>query len=80
LYELGLTYYADGKNQKALKNLKLALHHDKTEAQHLPDIYYHIGLAYAREEKFEKAIFPLTQCGNLVPSELKYVHERAKAY
>merc|ERR1711957_151871 len=32
------------------------------------------------EEKFEKAIFPFSQGSDLVPSELKYIHERAKAY
>ena len=45
-----------------------------------PDIYYHIGLAYCNQEKFEKAIFPLTKCHELVPSELNYIHERAKTY
>lgn len=45
-----------------------------------PDIYYHIGLAYCNLEKFEKAIFPFTRCIELVPSEIRYIHERAKAF
>ena len=44
------------------------------------DIYYHLGLAYCRMEKFEKAIFPYSRCIKLIPSDLRYVHERAKAY
>ncbi len=44
------------------------------------DIYYLIGLAYCREQKFEKAIFPLSRCIELLPQDIRYVHERAKAY
>lgn len=45
-----------------------------------PDIYYHIGLAYCHVEKFEKAIFPFTMCIEKVPSDINYIHERAKTY
>jgi tetratricopeptide (TPR) repeat protein len=45
-----------------------------------PDIYYHIGLAYCNIEKFEKSIYPYGKCIELVPSEIDYIHERAKAY
>jgi hypothetical protein len=45
-----------------------------------PDIYYHVGLAYCREQKFEKAIFPLTKCIDRIPQNVAYVHERAKAF
>ena len=44
------------------------------------DIYYHIGLAYCNVEKFEKSIYPYTKCIELIPSEIRYIHERAKAY
>jgi len=44
------------------------------------DIYYHIGLAYCNQEKYEKSIFPLSMCIEIIPSEIKYIHERAKAY
>ena len=44
------------------------------------DIYYHLGLAYCRLEKFEKAIFPFTKCVERTPSDLRYIHERAKAF
>ena len=44
------------------------------------DIYYHVGLAYCMVEKFEKAIYPFSKCIELDPSEIKYLHERAKAF
>jgi tetratricopeptide (TPR) repeat protein len=44
------------------------------------DIFYHLGLAYCRLEKFEKSIFPYTRCIEKIPSDLRYIHERAKAY
>ena len=44
------------------------------------EIYYHIGLAYCNQEKFEKAIYPYSRCVEMIPSEIKYIHERAKAY
>ena len=44
------------------------------------DIFYHLGLAYCRLEKFEKSIFPYTRCIEKMPSDLRYIHERAKAY
>ena len=67
LYELGLTYFHDGKYNKCLKSLKNALKKEP-HVDHKPDIYYHLGLAYCREEKFEKAIFPYTKCIESVPS------------
>ena len=45
-----------------------------------PDVFYHIGLAYCRLEKFEKSIFPYSRCIDLRPTETIYIHERAKAY
>lgn len=44
------------------------------------DIYYHLGLAYCRLQKFEKSIFPYSRCIEKIPSDLRYIHERAKAY
>ena len=44
------------------------------------DIFYHLGLAYCRLEKFEKSIFPYSRCIERVPSDSRYIHERAKAY
>ena len=44
------------------------------------DIWYHLGIAYCRLEKFEKSIYPYTQCIDKMPSDLKNIHERAKAY
>jgi tetratricopeptide (TPR) repeat protein len=79
LYQLGLTVYQSEKYKKCCKILKQALRCDPHE-NIIPDIYYHIGLSYCQLEKFEKAIFPYCKCIELVPSEIKYVHERAKAY
>jgi tetratricopeptide (TPR) repeat protein len=44
------------------------------------DIYYHIGLGYARVEKFEKSIFPFTACIERNAEDIRYIHERAKSY
>ena len=44
------------------------------------DIYYHLGLAYCRLQKFEKSIYPYSRCIEKIPSDLRYIHERAKAY
>lgn len=79
LYRLGLTQYAAGKYKKAVKTLKLALA-NKPYITYEADIYYHMGLSYCRVEKFEKAIFPFSRCVERIPSDIRYVHERAKAY
>ena len=79
LYELGLSYFADEKFKKALRQLKRALQigpHPYYES----DVFYHVGLSYCRLEKFEKAIFPYTKCIEKIPSEIRYIHERAKAH
>ena len=44
------------------------------------DIFYHLGLSYCRLQKFEKSIFPYSRCIEKIPSDLRYIHERAKAY
>ena len=59
--------------------MKEALKNDPVESYE-PDIYYHLGLAYCRMEKFEKAIFPFSKCIDRIPSDSRYTHERAKAY
>ena len=79
LYLLGKTYFADRQYRKTLKRLKLALH-GRPYPSYEPDIYYHIGLSYARLEKFEKSIFPLTKCIERIPTDGCYMHERAKAH
>jgi tetratricopeptide (TPR) repeat protein len=79
LYELGIYYYADKKFRKVTAFLKRSLR-CCPETQFENNIYYHIGIAYARLEKFEKAIYPLTQCVDKAPANILYLHERAKAY
>eukprot|EP00352_Strombidinopsis_acuminata_P000415 CAMPEP_0176341628 /NCGR_PEP_ID=MMETSP0126-20121128/2529_1 /TAXON_ID=141414 ORGANISM="Strombidinopsis acuminatum, Strain SPMC142" /NCGR_SAMPLE_ID=MMETSP0126 /ASSEMBLY_ACC=CAM_ASM_000229 /LENGTH=100 /DNA_ID=CAMNT_0017686557 /DNA_START=563 /DNA_END=865 /DNA_ORIENTATION=+ len=43
-------------------------------------MYYHIGLSYCRLYKFDKSIYPLSKAIEKLPNDLRYVHERAKAY
>ena len=79
LYKLGLTYFAFKKYKKCIKTMKRALEHNPFMTYEA-DIYYHLGLAYCRLQKFEKSIFPYRQCIMKIPSDLRYIHERAKAY
>lgn len=79
LYQLGLSQYASEDYKECVKTLKTALKNEPS-VSHEPDIYYHLGLAYCHQEKFAKAIYPYTRCVEQVPSEVKYLHERAKAY
>ena len=44
------------------------------------DIYYHIGLAYCKTQKFEKTVWPFSRCIERIPTDIRYIHERAKAY
>lgn len=78
-YRLGLSEYADGDYKACVKSLKTALL-NKPFFSYEADIYYHIGLAYCNVEKFEKAIYPFSKCIELNPSEITFLHERAKAY
>lgn len=78
-YQLGLSFYADEQYKNAVRAFKNALL-NKPMVSHEPDIYYHIGLSYCNVEKYEKAIYPFTRCIEQAPSEIKYIHERAKAY
>lgn len=79
LFKMGLSYFTMGKYKKCLKFFKDALK-NKPFVAHECEIYYHIGLAYCRVEKFEKAIFPFTFCITRTPKNVSYIHERAKAY
>ena len=78
-YRLGLAFYADADFKQCVRALKTALM-NKPFFSYEADIFYHIGLAYCNQEKFEKAIYPFTRCIELNPSEISFIHERAKAY
>lgn len=78
-YRLGITYYADKQYKQAIKSLKQSLL-NKPYQSYEPDIYYNIGLAYCNLEKYEKSIYPFSKSIEMVPSEINYIHERAKAY
>jgi tetratricopeptide (TPR) repeat protein len=75
----GLAYFATGKYKKCIKFFKLALKNRPYRTFEC-DIYYHIGLAYSRVEKFEKSIFPFTYCVNKISTDIRFIHERAKSY
>jgi len=77
--ELGLAYFQTKKYKKCVKILKKALR-NKPYLVYECNIYYHIGLAYSRVEKFEKSIFPFTFCVNKINTDIRFVHERAKSY
>ena len=78
-YQQGLTWYAFAKYKKCIKSLKKALAYQPL-ITHEPDIYYHLALSYCRLQKFEKSIFPYSKCVEKIPSDMRYIHERAKAY
>lgn len=79
LYRLGRAFYADKQFKECIKQMKLALlNHPYVSYE--PDIYYHIALAYCQLDRYEKAIFPFSRSIDLIPSNFKYFHERAKAY
>jgi len=73
-----LTYYADRRYKKSIAVFKVALQ-NKPFVTYEADILYHVGLAYCRLQKFEKAIWPYSRCIERDPSNVKYLHERAKA-
>lgn len=76
---MGLCLFAAKNYKKTVNILKIALQ-CKPFPSYEPDIYYHIGLAYCLTEKFEKSIYPYSKAIEMVPTEIKYIHERAKAY
>ena len=78
-YRLGLSQYADEDYKACVRSLKQSLI-CRPFISYESDIYYHIGLSYCNVEKFEKSIFPFSRCIEMIPSEIRYIHERAKAY
>ena len=79
LYKQGLAYFAFKRYKKCIKVMKYALRNSPF-LTYEADIYYHLGISYCRLEKFEKSIFPFTKCIEKMPSDLRYLHERAKAF
>jgi hypothetical protein len=45
-----------------------------------PDLYYHIGLSYAHLDKYERSLYPFSRAVEMIPVDIKFIHERAKAY
>ena len=79
LFKLGCVYFAAENYKKCTTIMKESLK-NRPFLTYEPDIYYKMGLAYCRLEKFEKAIFPYSKCIERLPTNMTYVHERAKAY
>ena len=79
LFKLGSVYFAAENYKKCTTTMKESLK-NRPFLTYEPDIYYIMGLAYCRLEKFEKAIFPYSKCIERLPTNMRYVHERAKAY
>ena len=79
LYKQGIAYFAFKKYKRCIKTMKRALQ-EKPYMTYEADIFYHLGLAYCRLQKFEKSIYPYSRCIEKIPSDLRYIHERAKAY
>ena len=42
--------------------------------------YYTVGISYARLGRYERALWPLTRCTQIDPSDSKYFMERGKAF
>ena len=74
-----MAYFAFKKYKKCIATMKQALKY-KPFMTYEADIFYHLGLAYCRLQKFEKSIYPYSRCIEKIPSDLRYIHERAKAY
>ena len=89
LYKLGLSYYHLPNFKRCIKTLKKSIKCNPY-ISYEADIYYHIAIAYANLDKFERSLYPfkkvnfhselLTQCIEMIPSDLRYIHERAKSY
>jgi len=59
LYKQGLAYFAFDKYKKCITTMKAALRNNPF-LTYEADIWYFLGLAYCRLEKFEKSIYPYT--------------------
>merc|ERR1712217_800778 len=55
LYRRGITRFAQRQYSECIADLKAALQYDPAEA-HLPDIFYHLGVAYANLGKHRLAV------------------------
>ena len=61
-YSLGLSLFSMKKYKKAIDMLKMSLKKEQeTFSEMKANTFYHIGIAYCRRGKFEKAIYPLSQ-------------------
>ncbi len=61
-YSMGLCLFAMKRYKKAIDMLKTSLKKEQeTFSEMKANIFYHIGIAYCRRGKFEKAIYPLSQ-------------------
>merc|ERR1712087_785790 len=78
LYRRGITRFAQREYSECIADLKAALQYDQVEA-HLPDIFYHLGVAYANLGKHHLAVPAYDQAISRNPLRPHYLHERAKS-
>ena len=78
LYKLGLAFFAFDKYRRCIRTMKRAIKAGPY-LTYEADIYYHTGLAFCRLERFEESIFPFSKAISLIPNDIRYIHERAKA-
>ena len=71
LYKLGLTYYAFGKYRRCVKTLKRALQAGPY-ITYQADIYYHVGLAFCRLERYGDSIFPFSAAIKMIPGDIRF--------
>merc|ERR1712113_790448 len=78
LYRRGITRYAQRCYAESIADLKAALQYEPAQ-EHLPDIFYHLGVAYANLGKHTLAVPAYDQSIALSPDRPHYLHERAKS-
>lgn len=77
-YKRGITRYAQRQYAEAVVDLKEALDLD-AYASSVPDIYYHLGLAYSNIGKHPLALPAFNEALQREPDKVHYLHERAKS-
>jgi len=61
-YNVGMCLFETKKYKEAIDMLKMSLRREeKCFCEMRANVYYHIGIAYCRRDKYEKAIYPLSQ-------------------
>lgn len=78
-YKRGIVLFASMSYDDCIEDLHRSIECNPDESYE-PDIYYHIGIAWARKDEFEMSIPPLSKCISMKPNKAVYYHERAKSF